>query len=83
MSHEDIRARLAAVEGLDWSKVEREYDAEYFTDWIHVGPVQIMTTFSPGPADVADVERTEAVAAFLQHAVADIRRLLNERDGRP
>ncbi|WP_326828975.1 hypothetical protein OIE13_28930 [Streptosporangium sp. NBC_01810] len=76
---DDIRRRLAAVEGIDWSQLEREHDAEYCTDWIRIGPVMIPTTFHPGPDDLADVAQTTAVAEFVQHAVADIRRLLDER----
>ncbi|MDX3110140.1 hypothetical protein [Nonomuraea angiospora] len=84
MSFDDIRQRLAALEGIDWSTVERQYDAEYYTDWLRVGPVMLPTTFSPSPEDQADAAQAEAVAVFLQHAVADMRQLLEElerRDG--
>lgn len=80
MSHDNIRERLAAVERIDWSKVEREDGAEYYGDWLHIGPVRLATTFSPGPEDLADVAQTQAVAAFVQHAAADLRRLLADLD---
>jgi hypothetical protein len=79
---DDIRRRLAAVEGIDWTKVKRGHDEEYYSDWLYVGPVMMLTTFSPGPEDLADVAKVEAVAEFLQHAASDIRRLLDER-GQP
>lgn len=80
MSHDDIRERLAAVESIDWSKVERESEAEYYGDWLHIGPVRLATTFSPGPEDLSDVAQTQAIVAFLQHAAADLRRLLADLD---
>src|SRR5690606_25876823 len=80
VSHGDTRGRLAAVESIDWSKVERESDAEYYGDWLHIGPVRLATTFSPGPEDLADVAQTQAVAAFVQHAAGDLRRLLADLD---
>ena len=80
MSHDDIRERLAAVERIDWSKIRREEEAEYYGDWLHVGPVRLATTFSPGPEDLADIAQTQAVAAFVQHAAGDLRRLLADLD---
>jgi hypothetical protein len=80
MSHDDIRQRLAAVENIDWSKVESGGQAEYFGDWLHVGPVMLMTTLTPEPEDLADVAQTQAVATFVQHAAADLRRLLTDLD---
>lgn len=75
-----IRRRLAAVEDIDWSRVERGYDEEHYGDWLHIGPVHLMTSFSPGQEDLADVVQTQAVAEFLEHAARDIRVLLAERD---
>lgn len=77
MSHDDIRQRLAAVEHIDLSRVERERDREYYGDWVRLGPL-IMSAAEPDH----DVEIAEenAVVQFLQHAAADLRRLLADLD---
>ncbi|RBQ21576.1 hypothetical protein DP939_02370 [Spongiactinospora rosea] len=80
MSHDDIRARLAAVQGIEW-RIERERGEEYYGDWLNVGPVKLMTTFSPGPRDAATTSQAEAVAEFIRPAAADIRRLLDAEEG--
>ncbi|PZG47474.1 hypothetical protein C1I98_13470 [Spongiactinospora gelatinilytica] len=79
MSHDDIRARLAAVEGIEW-RVTREPGEEYYGDWLRVGPAMLMTTFSPGPRDAATTSQAEAVGDFIQHAAADLHRLLADLD---
>ncbi|MEV7805020.1 hypothetical protein AB0O28_18925 [Microbispora sp. NPDC088329] len=44
MTHEDIRRRLEAVEGLDWNETQRETSQEYHGDWVRVGPVMMQST---------------------------------------
>lgn len=44
MTHDDIRRRLEAVEGLNWDDVGRARDEEYHGDWVRVGPVMMQST---------------------------------------
>lgn len=88
MSRDDIARRLQAVEGLDWSKVRKLFEEEKYGDFYRVGPVLVPTDFHTEgdrvPAEYkAFAAEGAAVAEFLQHAVADMRRLLNELEGRP
>ncbi len=87
MTHDDIRRRLAAVEGIDWSEAKKLFEEERYGDWYEVGTVLVPTDFhtvgDKVPAqDKADAAQQAAVAEFLQHAAADIRRLLAELEGR-
>ena len=72
MSHDDIRQRLAAVEELNWSRVEHEIQQEYYSDWVKIGPLRMHL--------IADRADEDAVVAFLQHAATDLRRLLTDLD---
>lgn len=70
MSHDDIRQRLAAIEHIDWSKVEHQTNEDHNGDWIYVDEKVLMY-------DGIDEQN---MADFMQHAVADMRRLLAEID---
>ncbi|HEY9375020.1 hypothetical protein [Streptomyces sp.] len=72
MSHDDIRQRLAAVEELNWSRVEHETQQEYYSDWVKIGPLRMHL--------IADRADEDEVVAFLQHAATDLRCLIDERD---
>ncbi|MEO3860870.1 hypothetical protein [Acrocarpospora sp. B8E8] len=75
---DEIARRLEAVEGIDWSETAEEHAAEYYGDWLKVGPAWVLTDLTPSsPVDVADAAEGRAVAEFLQHAVADMRALLD------
>ncbi|MGR6922590.1 hypothetical protein ACU635_50765 [[Actinomadura] parvosata] len=80
MSHDDIRQRLAAVEHIDWRKTRREDAEEYYGDWLRIGPLMLMTSWRPEPHDAESVSQRNAISAFLQHAVTDLRRLLADLD---
>ncbi|MFG3439912.1 hypothetical protein ACGF0J_21915 [Nonomuraea sp. NPDC047897] len=77
MSDDDIRHRLAAVDHIDWSTAEREHEREYFGDWLRFGPVLVPVG---DPDDEAEAMEVRVVATFLQHAAADLRRLLTDLD---
>lgn len=74
---DEIAGRLEAVEQIDWSEIEHFHEEEFYGDWIRIGPIMIQTTDSPDLADQADRAESEAVAEFVQHAVADMRLLLD------
>ncbi len=83
----DIRARLEAVKDLDWTNVERDTtEEEYWTRWVHVGPVMMFAASDVDGAHPNVVERVKveqvkqaALIEFLTHAAADIERLLADR----
>ncbi len=83
----DIRARLEAVKDLDWTNVERDtIEEEYWTKFVHVGPVMMFAASDVSEAHPNVVERVKAeqveqaaLIEFLTHAAADIERLLADR----
>ncbi|GAA0969741.1 hypothetical protein GCM10009555_017420 [Acrocarpospora macrocephala] len=73
-----IARRLAAVERIDWSETKKLFEEEKYGDFYRVGPVLVPTDFHPvADVDVRGAAEQAAVAEFLQHAVADMRALLN------
>lgn len=77
-----IARRLEAVERLDWAEVRKLFEEEKYGDFWRVGPVLIPTDFYTAGDSVPAEEKqyaaeAAAVAEFLQHAVADMRQLLN------
>lgn len=80
---EEIARRLEAVEGLDWTDIKKLFEEEQYGDFYRIGPVLVPTDFHTVGDKVPDVDKAyaaeqAAVAEFLQHVVADMRRLLNQ-----
>lgn len=42
--NDDIRRRLEAIQGIDWSTVKREVGEEYYGNWVKVGPIMMLST---------------------------------------
>jgi hypothetical protein len=82
MELDEIARRLQAVEGLDWSETKKLFEEELYGDFHRVGPVLVQTDFHAVGDKVSEADKTyaaeqSAVAEFLQHAVADMRVLLD------
>lgn len=61
----DFNTLLAAIECIDWTKVMREDDEEYYRDWLKIDE----------KIHMASDPEAEAVVAFMQQAPAELRRL--------
>ncbi|MFI6793651.1 hypothetical protein ACIBG4_40605 [Nonomuraea sp. NPDC050383] len=62
----DIENLLTAVERIDWARVEHTSDEEHYGDWLWIdGKVQLASGLDE-----------QAVVEFMQHAPAELRRLI-------
>lgn len=63
----DIRKRLEAVADIDWTNVKHVSEEEYYSDWVHIGPVMMNA--------VGDPEEIPSGAEryWSQERIADVR----------